>query len=201
MVELPRQSFLQSPNLSFCRFIYWRLFDSLKQKHTYLKLTLYVLKITNSKFTQTAILFWWILLSKAMSPGAFPSASAYWRAKSTLSLWSFLILAWIFSTHSSLILLLLRVTPKSSFVLPSTSHSFYSTSSSTRFMQKLKCLNYRFLMVTHIFTVSPLSFFLVIYSILSSTGTTSSGFLEAFSFLFFSMIKSLYLSAARWLST
>lgn len=56
-------------------------------------------------------------------------------------------------------------------------------------------------MVTHSWICSPSSLNLVIYSMSSSWGTGSSGFFEAFNFLFFSIIASLAFKAALCSST
>lgn len=113
----------------------------------------------------------------------------------------FLIISCRLVVTSSEILFELRVMPKESLVILRTSLTNGSISSSMLFMQKLKCLNYGFLIVTHSCTVSPSSFFFVICSILSNYGTGSSGFFEALSFLFFSTMASLFLSSARCDST
>ena len=89
----------------------------------------------------------------------------------------------------------LIVIPNSSEVLDNKFEMASSLSSSRLLMHKFKCLNQRFLVVTHSLISSPSSFFLVIYSILSSCGTASSGFLEAFNFLFFSTIASFFFSS------
>ena len=94
-----------------------------------------------------------------------------------------------------------RVTPNSSLVLFRRFNSGSLISSVISFMHKLMCLNWMFFSMIHPCTSLPSACYTTCYSMLSRIGTGSSGFLEVFSFLFFSIVWSRALSLARWAST
>lgn len=76
-----------------------------------------------------------------------------------------------------------------------------SMSSEILFKHRLMCLNYGFFTITHYCMSFPSSPVTVCCSIGSMKGTGSSGFLDDFNFLFFSMIWSRFLISAKWAST
>lgn len=117
---------------------------------------------------QTDNLFMWIIGSIVISSVLPPFAVVCSINKSMLFLCKRVIFLCNLPITSSESLFELMVIPNSSEVLDNKFERASSLSSSREFMHKFKCLNWRFLVVTHSLISSPSSFFLVICSILSS---------------------------------